>query len=322
MSKNVTMCVGTIGNGIWRTEDAGESWGRATGISGEARIYALATNPGDPRVLYAGAHDGIYRSDDRGASFERLDSAINEYNVWSVAVDPTDANIIFAGCRPGAVFRSRDGGQQWDKLSAEFAPECKDVGIPRVLTLVVDPTDPRIVWAGAEVDGVRRSLDGGDTWTTIGGGLDNPDIHAMSVTGNSPSTVLTCTPHEIYASTDVGESWRPLGVGNHFPILYCRGFAVKPGDSNVIFVGNGDGPAGQAGILHRSQDAGESWETLPLPVEPNTPIWTLAVNDADPDLVFCCSHFGQIFRSDDSGDTWSKIRREFSEIRALAWTPN
>ena len=43
---------------------------------------------------------------------------------------------------------------------------------------------------------------------------------------------------------------------------------------------------------------------------------------ADPNQVFCCSHYGQVFLSPDGGDSWSKIRREFSEIRALTWVPN
>ena len=59
--------------------------------------------------------------------------------------------------------------------------DCPNVGIPRVTALTVDPSDHRIVWAGVEVDGVRRSLDGGETWTRIAGGLTDPDIHDVAV---------------------------------------------------------------------------------------------------------------------------------------------
>ncbi len=74
--------------------------------------------------------------------------------------------------------------------------------------------------------------------------------------------------------------------------------------------------------VQRSKDRGQTWETRPLPIEPNTPIWTFAMHAADPNQVFCCSHYGQVFLSPDGGDSWSKIRREFSEIRALTWVPN
>lgn len=66
----------------------------------------------------------------------------------------------------------------------------------------------------------------------------------------------------------------------------------------------------------------QTWEMLTMPVEPNTPMWAFATHPADPGLILACSHYGQLFRSDDGGDSWVKLRREFTEIRALAWTPN
>ena len=59
-----------------------------------------------------------------------------------------------------------------------MAQECH-IGPPMVTMLMVDPQDHRIVWAGVEVDGVYRSLDGGDSWTHIEGGV-HPDIHGMA----------------------------------------------------------------------------------------------------------------------------------------------
>ena len=43
---------------------------------------------------------------------------------------------------------------------------------------------------------------------------------------------------------------------------------------------------------------------------------------ADPDLILSCSHYGQLFASADGGDWWVKLRKEFTEIRGMAWTPN
>jgi photosystem II stability/assembly factor-like uncharacterized protein len=111
-------------------------------------------------------------------------------------------------------------------------------------------------------------------------------------------------------------------VKNHFPLPYCRGIAVKANDPNILFVANGDAAAGETGTVQRSKDRGQTWETLRLPVVPNTPMWTFAMHAADPNLVLTCSHYGQVFVSEDAGDSWSKVRREFSEIRALAWVPN
>ena len=194
--------------------------------------------------------------------------------------------------------------------------------VPRVTALTVDPSDHRIVWAGVEVDGVRRSRDGGESWTRIAGGLDDPDIHDTAVINNGATTVLTSTPREIFASTDGGESWRGLEVGKHFRLPYCRSLALKADDPKVLFVATGDGAIGSTGAIQRSKDGGLSWQMMPLPVEPNSPIWAFATHPAQPDRILACSHYGELFASHNAGDSWVKLRREFAETRALTWTPN
>lgn len=330
MTANVTICVGTVGSGAWVSPDGGDSWRRVgRGLWGESRVYGLAVHPREPHTVFAGADDGIYQSRDGGQSFERVASPMDAMDVWKIAFDPSDPDTIFAGTRPAALFRSRDGGRHWDKLRAEIAEECPNVGVPRVTALTVDPSDRRIVWAGVEVDGVRRSLDGGETWTRVAGGLDDPDIHDVAVRGASNGngkgngkTVLTSTPREIFASTDKGDSWHGLGVGKRFGLPYCRGLALKTDDPDTVFVATGDAAVGSTGAIQRSKDGGESWQRLALPVEPNSPIWAFATNPADPGLILACSHYGELFASHDAGDSWAKLRREFTEIRALAWTPN
>jgi len=215
MAGNFTICVGTVGTGAWISPDGGESWRQVrSGLWSESRVFGFAVHPKRPRTVLAGADDGVYQSEDGGEHFERLDSPMNALHVWKVAYDPTDPNIIFAGTRPAALYRSADGGRHWEKLRADMAEECPNVRVPRVTALTVDPSDHRIVWAGVEVDGVRRSRDGGESWTRIAGGLDDPDIHDTAVSINGAKTVLTSTPREIFASTDGGESWQGLGVGS------------------------------------------------------------------------------------------------------------
>lgn len=320
MTQASTLCVGTVGTGVWRSTDSGETWRQVReGLWNESRIYSFAVHPHAPQIIYAGADDGLYRSEDGGERFARVDSPLNTLQVWNIAIDPVDPQIIFAGTRPSALFRSRDGGVHWQQLTVELADECPAVRIPRVTALVVDPTDHNIVWAGIEVDGVRRSLDGGETWTHIAGGLNDPDIHDIAL---SPHGVLVSTPREIFISTDTGGSWQGLGVAPHFAFRYCRGLALKTDNPDVMFVATGDAATGSTGAIQRSADGGHSWERPALPVEPNTPIWAFATHAACPEFIAACSHYGQLFTSDDSGKTWGKIRREFSEIRALAMTAN
>jgi photosystem II stability/assembly factor-like uncharacterized protein len=263
----------------------------------------------------------VYRSEDNGASWERVSGPEANLNIWSLAIDPANPETIFAGTSPSAVYRSQDGGQHWEKLPLDLAKECA-IGTPRVTATVVDPDDAHIVWAGVEIDGVHRSLDGGDTWERVTGGLADPDIHGMVIARGKPSTVLTSTPREIFVSTDVGESWQRLHIAQHFPAPYCRWIAVKPDDPKVIFAACGDSAIGSSGNLQRTTDGGLSWRTLPLPVEPNSPLYGFAVNAAKPERLLSYSLFGEIYASEDAGDSWQKVKREFGEIRAIAWQPN
>ena len=134
--------------------------------------------------------------------------------------------------------------------------------------------------------------------------------------------VLATTPREVFASTDAGESWQRLEVMKQFPHSYTRAIAVKADNPHVIFVGHGQTASPTRGSVQRSTDGGTTWETLPLPAEPNSYISCLATHPADPDLVLASSLYGQLFWSQDGGDSWQKVRQEFSEVRALAWMPS
>jgi photosystem II stability/assembly factor-like uncharacterized protein len=323
MDKDFTICVGTIGSGAWLSPDGGENWRRVMkGLWSESRVYGLCVHPTETRTVFAGANDGLYKSTDGGQSFEHIDSPMDAMDVWKIAFDPSDPNIVFAGTRPAALFRSTDGGRHWRQCTVEMAEDCPNVRIPRVTALTVDPADHSIVWAGVEVDGVRRSLDGGETWSRITEGIDDPDIHDVTTAVTAGKATFTTTPREIFASEDRGKSWHGLGVGRHFALPYCRSLAVKADNPDTLYVATGDGAVGKTGAIQRSTDGGQHWKMLKLPVEPNSPIWAFATNPADPDRIVACSHYGELYRSDDSGDGWTKLPREFTEIRAIAWVPN
>ena len=51
-------------------------------------------------------------------------------------------------------------------------------------------------------------------------------------------------------------------------------------------------------------------------------MWVVHLQPTDPKVVFAGSRYGYLYRSDDSGDTWSKLWREFSEISSVVWIPS
>ena len=168
---------------------------------------------------------------------------------------------------------------------------------------------------------MRRSRDGGDTWEALDDGLSSRDVHALAVVPGAPRRLLAATNNDLNISTDEGQTWEPQAVKESFPWAYCRAIIAKADEPRTLFLGNGNGPPGTAGSLQVSRDGGASWANANLNPEPNSTIWTFATNPANPDLLFCASVNGYVYRSEDGGQSWRKLRHEFGEVRALAWTP-
>ncbi len=97
---------------------------------------------------------------------------------------------------------------------------------------------------------------------------------------------------------------------------------MHPADAKSLLLGFGDFTPGSSGAIARSNDFGKSWKLLPLPVEPNSTVWTFGTNPADPNIILAASRYGYLYRSDSGGESWIKLRRELSEIAAVCWLPN
>ena len=140
--------------------------------------------------------------------------------------------------------------------------------------MVISPDDPRNIFAGLEVDGVRRSLDGGDTWTYVEGDWLNerPDLHHMAIVKENGTTrILAATAREIYTSTDMGESWEATGAAQQFgktDTFYLRWTAIKPYDPRVMFAALGNGAVGDSVALHAARMAGQPGTYVHCPTSP------------------------------------------------------
>jgi photosystem II stability/assembly factor-like uncharacterized protein len=312
--------VGTIGEGLWRSTDGGAKFVRACdGMFVECHVRALAVHPNDARILYLGSESGLYRSDDGAGNWRCLDSPINGLQVWSILLLPHDPDTILVGTCPSRLFRSGDGGRTWTEAQADIVQECPRIMHTRVTVLAADPTDRDTVWAGIEIDGLRRSRDRGRTWQRVGRGLSSQDIHGLALVPGG--RMLASTNNDLNASNDRGETWQPLAIGGVLPWPYCRGMTQLCYRPEVILMGNGDAPPGTIGVVARSADAGATWREARMPGRANSTVWTFAVHPADPTLVYAASVSGEVYRSTDGGERWEKLPREFGEVRALAWAP-
>ena len=218
MTKDFTICIGTVGAGVWQSSNGGENWRRSRmklpfdAEPGEIDIRALAPGCGNDAPLYAGSEAGIYVSSDKGASWEHLDSPMDGDQIWSIAVHPDNPDIVLAGTKPPVVYRSDDAGKSWAKLPIAPAEACL-AGPPKVTNIVFDPRDTDTIWVGIEIDGIYRSRDGGATWEQLpplGSHPINQDIHAVRLNPDGRAPLLAATPDGIWQSTDEGTSWQEM----------------------------------------------------------------------------------------------------------------
>jgi photosystem II stability/assembly factor-like uncharacterized protein len=215
--------------GVWRSRDGGRTWTPLTDHLPTTSIGALALDPSDERIVYAGSGEanfanhsryglGIYKSTDGGDSWEVLGAAtFGGRCIAKILIDPQNTRLLYAAVTtagglpaykfdiagakghplrngPLGVFKSDDGGRTWTHLGG---------GLPGnlcVTDLVLNPRDPRVLYAavghvfGDANNGIYRTADAGASWTKLGGGLPSSRFGRVAL-GMAPSD-----PNKLYAS--------------------------------------------------------------------------------------------------------------------------
>ncbi|GAB2887542.1 WD40/YVTN/BNR-like repeat-containing protein [Paralcaligenes ginsengisoli] len=230
-------------------------------------IWALAQDPDDPRILYAGTRPaGFFRSNDAGASWHELNvpgiSKFSEINmgatrVTQILVEPGDAHVIWATVEIGGIYRSDDGGRSWVR---------RDDGLISAdvhgIACIRNASGATILFATTN-RGLHRSEDEGRTW--VFQELDSPWQYTRAIVPRADSdATLFLTNGDgppgstgiLWRSTDYGETWKDAGLPpglNSTP--WC--VATHPSNPEIIFL------ASNLGQIYRSIDGGDTWLRLP-----------------------------------------------------------
>ena len=314
--------------GLFRRAIDEEAWQPVTaGLPDNVEARAFAVHPQDPDVIYAGTQDGPYRSTDKGKTWKRLDFPERGAVIWSLAFHPSDPKVMYAGTAPVHIYRSDDGGDTWRKLSAESPEHCfMGAGFPtRTVRIAIDPARPDDVYAGLEVSGVIASRDGGETWTDLSRPLiklaDRPhlksriqsdtetegmlDSHAMAVSGGR---VFLAVRMGLFESDDRGASWRDMEIGRFSPLTYCRDVIVSPQDPKVMYACLSPAARSHDGSIYRSDDTGATWKRFDHGIKANATMMKATTHVSDPKRVYCVSRCGQVFGTEDAGESWREYR--------------
>ncbi len=324
-----TFWMGATGGGVWKTDDAGQSWENLSdGFFAVGSIGAIDVADSDPNVIWVGTGsaairsnvstgDGVYRTTDGGETWSHV-GLRGAGQIGSLLVHPTDpatawvaaVGNVFGKNPERGVFRTRDAGATWEKVLFHS----DSIG---AVDLSMDPRDPDVIYAGlwrAErkpwtvisgadgEGGIYKTTDGGDTWTRLTNGLPQGMIGkiSISVAPSLPDRVyaLIEAPDSIegvYRSDDAGATWSLISTQRGLldrPFYYTY-IDADPQNADRVYVNNV--------AFFRSDDGGRSWQRRRTPHADNHGMW---INPDDPRIMIQ-SNDGGANVSLDGGETWS-----------------
>lgn len=302
-----------------------ERWHAALTLHDRA-CQCLAVDPQRPATVYCGTMDaGLWRSDDGGDIWQPTETALPHQRVMSVAVSPfatgTGRSILWAGTEPSALFRSTDGGASWEECTGlqELPSKATWRFPPRPWTHHVRWIEPDRavadrIYAGIELGGVMRSLDGGLTWEDRKPGSEH-DCHTLRTHPAAPGLVYEAAGGGFAESDDGGTTWRGANQGLHEHYLW--GLAVDSADPHTIIVSASPGPRAAHNDEHatsqlyrRSKDS--SWELLHrgLPGAAGTRAYVLAASPTAGGIFYAATR-QELYSSTDGGSSWRRLEIEW-----------
>ncbi|MBC8457849.1 MAG: hypothetical protein H8D67_07630 [Deltaproteobacteria bacterium] len=278
----------------------------------------LVVDPTNPDILYAATFGPspqsdpvIFKSIDAGLNWKEITNglplrrpmAIGIGAINCLAIVPKSPNVLYAGGSLAGVFKSTNAGEHWEEVN-NGVPIIDEYARPDTISsLVIDPQNFQIIYAGTHSIGVIKTTDGGKNWRKLGQGVFSPVKHLV-IEPKTPTTLYATGGSQIFKSADAGKSWTSIlsksAVHNYGDIS-----ALTIDENGTLYVGTA-----WRGI-YKSSDSGESWSILKRGLPKHTDILHLVINPKTPAILYVVGLPLKgglvVYRSDDDGRSWSAI---------------
>ena len=265
------------GSGVYKSEDAGLTWQKASSGLPSEDVRALAFSRTEPATLYATAgHRGdIYASIDGAASWTQLGNYDLSGFEAQLTVAPSDGSVLFVTEDVRGLYRSLDGGYSWTEVS-EGLPQNEN-GTVNAQSVAIDPADANVIyvgtgWRASNANGVYKSTNGGETCAAANRGMIDYGITALAVNPVDPQVIYAGGANgELFKSTDGATTWTDLTGQLPFDDSFHQrvlDISIDPDNAGTLYLLHE-----RAGVL-LSTDGGATWRRLGSPPEPESPAFT------------------------------------------------
>ncbi|MDQ1347208.1 MAG: hypothetical protein QG573_577, partial [Acidobacteriota bacterium] len=287
----------------YRSRDGGKSWSDFR-VEGQD-AYAMAVDPQNPDIVYAGGHGGdkahLSRSDDGGKSWKPVGAGL-EPAIYLLLVDPVRSATVYAASRSGKLWKSVDRG-------ATFAALAVAIGATDdIYNLRFEPGKSEILWLASE-KGLFRSADGGMSWQRSDRDSGRYLIQAVALDPADARTLLAASAGGgVYRSEDGGTSWAPSSSG--LTAAWVKRIHAVPG-SATIFVQTATG-------LFRRDPSG-SWDEKAEPFEDDgdeVELDGMLFDGRSPETVWAFDT-SSAWRSNDGGRSFRGLEKKEPSMREM-----
>jgi photosystem II stability/assembly factor-like uncharacterized protein len=341
----VLVLVGTKRGLFLLTSQDRDRWDvEATALKGQ-RIFNAVLDQRNGHRLFAADNGDFFGSflrysDDFGQTWHEPEKGIQFpedseqklNNIWVIEPGrPNEPGIVYAGIDPASLWVSNDGGVHWD-LNAGLANhptrESWQPGAGGLClhSIIADPSDASRMWIGISAVGCMRTDDGGQSWmfankNTRADFLPEkyPEfgqcIHRLVQHSTNPDMLYQQNHCGIYKTTNAGDDW--IDIQQNLPSDFGFPIALDVHHPETVYVivedGMGRNNVSEQFTVYRTENGGEHWQPLTegLPAGPGVRLGVLrhgmCTDGKDPCGVYVGTNTGQLFASNNRGDSWRLI---------------